>query len=43
MAFVDEALKGNIEVFILLTEVNKLERKAIVVEVYAPKTEMLKL
>ena len=43
MAFVDEAFEGDVEVFVFLAEVDELEGEAVVVEVYAPKTEVLEL
>lgn len=43
LAFVDEAFEGDVEVFVFLAEVDELEGEAVVVEVYAPKTEVLEL
>lgn len=43
LTFVDEALESDIEVFVFLAEVYQLEWKAVVVEIYAPKTKMLEL
>ncbi len=43
LAFVDEAFEGDVKVFVFLAEVDELEREAVVVEVYAPKTEVLEL
>lgn len=43
LTFVYETLEGDVEIFVFLAEVDKLEGKTVIVKVYAPKTEMLEL
>ena len=43
LSFVDETLEGDVEVFVFLAEVYELKGQAVVVEIYAPETEVLEL